>query len=502
MFSTQTGIDTTNLNILNNNAFFVSSGSIIESNGSLFKLTGNFTIPIPDVNKDYFIYIHDNGNGTANFNLTNVYPVFNISKNGFYTSSNERVLNTFYMRKTLVKKDENGENIDPITFIDLDYKDTIGTLLLNIVSGIFYSAFPQAAATLGDGSVLIYSFSSVYKYYNDGSYIELPKPTSRYAAAGASLGDGSVLFAGGTKPDVEKYDVNGVRTTLTSLSNIRTGLAAATLGDGSVLFAGGQGNDDTGGTQVFSIVEKYDKNGVKSTFENLASPKEFLAAATLGDGSVLFAGGYKTDNNGTSIIYSETVEKYDVNGVRTTLSSLSQAKTYLKGATLGDGSVLFAGGANSLGVCSSVDKYDKNGVKSIVQDLISPREHHAMSTYGDGSVLVIGGALASATNPNPYAPSYIERYDINGVRTSETYISDTLWNVTSATLGNGSVLFGSSGGGMNEYIYRIFSEVNLNLSYGSKYRFEDDTEEKVVFSDVTKTIPNKGYVKYNAVVTI
>jgi hypothetical protein len=116
----QLGLDTTAPKIINGNTISIPAGGLIESNGFLFKLVNDFNIAISDVNNDYFIAVSDNGDGTADLNLTTVYPTYIPSQNGWYTSSNERVLNNFYMRKIFVKRNENGENIGPITFIDLN----------------------------------------------------------------------------------------------------------------------------------------------------------------------------------------------------------------------------------------------------------------------------------------------------------------------------------------------------------------------------------------------
>jgi hypothetical protein len=99
MFAIQTGLDTTNPVINNGTAILIPSGGIIESNGSLFKLVNDTTINIPNANMDYYIYVTDNGDGTADLNLTNVYPTFILSKNGWYTSNNERVLNYWLFRQ-------------------------------------------------------------------------------------------------------------------------------------------------------------------------------------------------------------------------------------------------------------------------------------------------------------------------------------------------------------------------------------------------------------------
>jgi hypothetical protein len=403
IFVLQTGLDTTDPHLTNNgNTISISAGGMVESNGSLFELKSDVTISIPNVNNDYFIFIHDNGDKTANIDISPDYPTFNHSKNGWYTTNNERVLRSFYMRKILVKRDSNNENIDPVTFIDLKHTTILRLSLENLLSGRAY----LVAATLGDGSVLFAGGRAGY-------------PT---------------LYAYAV---VDKYDTNGIRTTFVGLSVARYNLAAATLGDGSVLFGGGANQTSS---ETNSEVDKLDIDGVRTTFVGLSVARYNLVAATLGDGSVLFAGGH----GATTEIY-DTVDKYDTNGIRTTLTPLSVARSYLAAATLGDGSVLFGGGSSS----------------------------------------------------NFFA--IVDKYDIYGVRTTLTSLSVARSRLAAATLGNGSVLFG---GGQGSASYDYYGYVNmynystaLDLSYSSKYRFEDDTAEQTGVTQVIKKTPIKGYVR-------
>jgi hypothetical protein len=315
ILSIQNGIDTTNPKIIENKIFIPAWG-IVDANGVLFKFTNDVEIPIPDINTDYYMYITDNGDGTGNLDLTEAYPTFISSKNGWYTSDNERVLNHFYMRKTLVKRKSNNENIGSITFIDVNTEIAINHTTTTPLS---VKRINMAAATLGDGSVL----------FGGGYY------TQFYAY-------------------VDKYDVNGVHTMLENLSVIRY-CPAATLGDGSVLFGGGGGNSTTGSLNN-AMVDRYDINGVHTMLEDLSVARHnFPAASILRDGSVLFGGGEFGDG-----LVSTAVDRYDINGVHTTLENLSVAKAWSAAASLGGGSVLFGGGSSTLatsGATMIVDRY-------------------------------------------------------------------------------------------------------------------------------------------------
>jgi hypothetical protein len=460
IFVLQTGLDTTDPYLTNNGTTIaISSGGLVENNGSLFELKSDTTISIPNVNNDYFIFIHDNGDKTANIDISPDYPTFNHSKNGWYTSNNERVLSSFYMRKILVKRDSNNENIDPVTFIDLEH-------------------------------TVLYRFS-------------LENMASLYWYAAASLGDGSVLFGGGYTSEsassgVYKYDTNGIRTFLPSLSIQKYGLAAATLGNGSVLFGGGFYMYKSGVytyTGLSDTVDKYDTNGVMTTLTPLSVARENLKAATLGDGSVLFGGGA----NDSGSVY-DTVDKYDTNGVRTTLTPLSVGRSQLSAASLGDGSVLFGGGEESSTFTyppsSVVDKYDTNGVRTTLENLSVARSDLAAATFlEDGSVLFGGGTRTTYGNTT----DAVDKYDMNGVRITLMPLSTARSQLSAATLGNGYVLFGGGNDSSQKKRYGSVDMYNystvLNLSYSSKYRFEDDTAEQTGVTQVIKKTPIKGYVR-------
>jgi hypothetical protein len=450
LFSLQTGLDTTTAVITDNgNTILVYGGGIVEVNGSLFKLINDVSIPIPNINNDYFIFVHDNGDGTADLDLSNVYPAFIPSKNGWYTSDNERVLNNFYMRKILVKKDANNENIGAVNFIDLETRPITSYALTSLA-------------------------------------------TARYQLAAATLGDGSVLFGGGNSGSgnaaVDKYDTDGVQTILTSLSVARGWLAAGSLGGGSVLFGGGI----TGTSSHNATVDKYNIDGVRTTLTSLSVARGYLAAGSLGDGSVLFGGGLAASSN------SAVVDKYDINGVRTTLTILSVRRTSLAAATLGDGSVLFGGGHS--GIISSysavVDKYDINGVRTTLTNLSMARYQLAAATLGDGSVLFGGGSNSSGS-------ATVDKYDINGVRTTLANLSEARAGLAAATLGGVSVLFGGGSGiGFSSIVDEYSNAIELSLPFGSKYRFKNDTAEKTVKFLIKIATPNRGYVRYNGTSTI
>ncbi|MEG1806099.1 MAG: hypothetical protein RR327_06895, partial [Clostridia bacterium] len=101
---------------------------------------------------------------------------------------------------------------------------------------------------------------------------------------------------------VDKYTKDGVHSMLENLSVARSGLAAATDGNGNVLFGGGSNGNSC------DNVDKYTKDGVHSMGEDLSQKRAKVAAATDGGGNVLFGGGYFNERDTTK--YSGAVDKY------------------------------------------------------------------------------------------------------------------------------------------------------------------------------------------------
>ena len=138
-------------------------------------------------------------------------------------------------------------------------------------------------------------------------------------------GSNKIVFCGGSTSgtnftsQIDIYDEALVRTGA-NMSSARGHCPCATDGNGDVLiFAGAT----TGGT-ISNIVDKFNHlTHAVTQLSPLQVPRYLSAAVRDGNGNVLVAGGYK----GGSPAQSDAVEKYDVNGVRTTLPSLSSMRT-------------------------------------------------------------------------------------------------------------------------------------------------------------------------------
>ena len=173
---------------------------------------------------------------------------------------------------------------------------------------------------------------------------------------------GYALFGGGSSSrTVEAYTESLVLSNATSLSSAREGLAATTVG-GYALFGGGgdKGSAPRASTYIsFSgTVDAYTTSLVRSTATSLSSAREGLAATTVG-GYALFGGGFYEGGSAraTGVAYSATVDAYTTSLVHSTTTSLSEGRGKLAATTVG-GYALFGGGDYNSGALPGTGKSD------------------------------------------------------------------------------------------------------------------------------------------------
>jgi len=308
----------------------------------------------------------------------------------------------------------------------------------------------------------------------DKRYPDLTFPAMNGVAA--SDGNGNVLFGGSQLGDqnvVDKYTKDGVRTTLTPLSVARGYLAAAKDGNGNVLFGGGRISN----TPPYATVDRYTKDGVRTTLTSLSDGRSDLAAATDGNGSVLFGGGSGTGK----------VDKYTKDGVRTTLTPLSVARAHLAAAKDGNGNVLFGGGFRGSDGASyaNVDRYTKNGARTTLTPLSVGRSNLAAASGGDGSVLFGGGIVNNSASSD-----VVDKYTKDGVRTTLTALSVGRRFLNAATDGNGNIVFGGGYGGYRTVDLRVSGSVaGIIIPAYHSYKFGDNPFQTVLKD--TLVVPNK-----------
>jgi hypothetical protein len=207
------------------------------------------------------------------------------------------------------------------------------------------------------------------------------------------------------------------------MSATRTLAAAAPLPGGKVLIAGGLDNGTGGGSgrSVLSSAELFDP--ASGTFTALAAamttPRYDAIAATLPDGKVLIAGGAVTvPTTGYAPPGLSSAELFDpASGTFTALAATMTTPRYgAIAATLPDGKVLIAGGANSTDgswaaqtIMSSAEIFDPahDSFTALPAPMTTARFDAAAATLPDHTVLIAGGlnashqALSSAELFNP-----------------------------------------------------------------------------------------------------
>jgi len=116
---------------------------------------------------------------------------------------------------------------------------------------------------------------------------------------------------------------NGILIPFGTLSIARAGIASGTAGS-KVLFAGGYTTCGTIGSPIcnwFSRVDIYDMNAQSWSTAELSQARTFMGVATLGN-KIFFAGGYISSDNPTS-----RVDIYDASTNSWSIAELSDART-------------------------------------------------------------------------------------------------------------------------------------------------------------------------------
>ncbi len=244
-----------------------------------------------------------------------------------------------------------------------------------------------------------------------------PMTVSRSTHTATLLPDGKVLIAGGQDGShvfrsAELFDPATLTFTATgSMAGDRIWHTATLLSDGRVLVAGGFGRRSDGSNGILASAELYcPDSGVFNPTGSLETARTGHTATPLHDGTVLIAGGYDSVHGK----YLNTAELYNpVTGLYTTINSvMPRTRAHHTATLLHDGRVLLIGGDNeqypsSLGsALASADIYDPvTKTFSYAGRQMDARYGHTATLLRGGSVLIIGG--------NGNDPPTIERF-ING----------------------------------------------------------------------------------------
>ena len=262
----------------------------------------------------------------------------------------------------------------------------------------------------------------------------------RYGMAVATAGN-KILFAGGKSTvsgvstfysTVDIYDVTNQNWSIATLSEARTDIAVTTAGS-KIFFAGGRSWNPSGQFRYYSTVDIYDAVSNTWSVSTLSETRSAIAAATIGN-KVFFAGGSTMhdinwagqDNQPTS-----KVDIYDLSTQTWSTAALSEARSNISVASL-QNRIYFAGGSspdpNSLGVSNRIDIYDNLTGLWSTSSLIESRS--CMSSIAAGDKIYWAGGISW-----PWIGVFlcsVEIFDINTNTTSINYLHyDNWWSFNS-----------------------------------------------------------------------
>ena len=174
------------------------------------------------------------------------------------------------------------------------------------------------------------------------------------------------------------------------------------LENGQVLAIGGLGPSAAGLYDVSS--------GTWASADEPATSGEYpkrldYTMALLGDGKVLFIGGWNGREEEAETTQMDSVELYDpLADSRSLIGSLIEARLLCAATILADGKVLVTGGlGRGFSTVASAEIYNPlTGTWSGAGEMAFPRYQHTMTLLSDGRVLVIGGG---SQTPDIYDPS-------------------------------------------------------------------------------------------------
>ena len=317
-----------------------------------------------------------------------------------------------------------------------------------LADGTIYYAYDDVANKIYSGymgingvAVKIYGDTSTVAMSVDKVAVSENLSRARYGLAATTVGN-YALFGGGydgssTRTTVDAYSSTLVKSTGTSLSEARYELAATTVGN-YALFGGGTPGPST--VTYSSVVDTYSSTLVKSTATDLIRARKQLAATTVGN-YALFGGGHYYKSNSSNGDDS-TVDAYSSTLVRTTASSLSEARSQLAATTVGN-YALFGG--------SSVDAYSTTLVKTATTTTLSVSRKQLAATTVGNYALFGGGSL------NGQAVGTVDVFSENLVKFTASSLSTVRYNLAATTVGNYALF----GGGSIEF----YSGSNRRYSY-------------------------------------
>jgi len=199
------------------------------------------------------------------------------------------------------------------------------------------------------------------------------------------IGGGGTGGTGNVTSEVEAYDPLLINISLAPLSVARRNLGAVAAGEFG-LFMGGDNARPTLQMEIFSVIDCYDANFVRTSPTILSSGRASMATAGVGNYG-LGAGGLPTYNTRTL-----AADAFDGNITRTVLSLSGNARGNIAGAST-ESYALFAGGLTYAGTDqNTVDAFDTNLTRrsptanlSLTRSMLDGTAIGASGIFGGGS---------------------------------------------------------------------------------------------------------------------
>lgn len=281
---------------------------------------------------------------------------------------------------------------------------------------------------------------------------------SRFGLAGVSLGNTALFGGGGSLVEgknqvysnaVDVFDASGGSSTAT-LSRGRVYLAATSVGP-KAIFAGGECPDIVFGTvNPTNVVDIFDAGTGQWSTATLSYARSKLAAASVGN-KAFFAGGYGLVPPGIGA-HSDLVDIYDAGSGLWTVARLSEARSNLTAVSAGN-KVFFAGGTTGgfrqqdpTTYSNTVDIYDLNLGTWTSAHLSQARTNVAAAVIGDA--VLFGGGVYSDSVGTSHLCSVVDVYNISSGTWSTTTLSEARYSLAATSLGN-MALFAGGGNATN-----------------------------------------------------
>jgi autotransporter-associated beta strand protein len=307
--------------------------------------------------------------------------------------------------------------------------DQLVTTGLVALSGITLSPLLNYASAAGDQFVILKNNGPSPV---SGTFTGLPQNGTLYLAGEPF----QINYAGGAGKDVvlSRLATSGGFTGTGQLNSARYGQTATLLGNGKVLFAGGY---NSAGAAYLNSAELYDPaSGTWTLSGSLNVLRDFDTATLLPNGQLLVVGGETIGG-----VQLTSAELYDPRtGAWTLTGSLHTRREAHTATLLPNGKVLVAGGYGS--ALSSAELYDPaSGTWSLLNPMTSGHANHSATLLSNGKVLVAGGYGASGLSASA------ELYDpANGTWTPTGSLSTPRGYHTATLLPNGQVLVAGGDG--------------------------------------------------------